>query len=87
MAQPETCVLCGKPASAGDVGVWFVNSQRRLVHTACWIAAHERATGGATDGRVNCHRLVSPGRYRTSINECYTYRRTVELTSMRGKRP
>jgi hypothetical protein len=46
MAQPETCVLCGKPASAGDVGVWFVNSQRRLVHTACWIAAHERATGG-----------------------------------------
>jgi len=45
MEQAETCVICGKPDSGGDLGLWLVDSERRTVHVACWIATHERATG------------------------------------------
>jgi hypothetical protein len=45
MEQIETCFICGKPDSVRDLGLWFVNLERRPVHVACWIATYEAATG------------------------------------------
>lgn len=45
MEQVETCFVCGKSEPMRDLGVWFVKSERRPVHVACWIAAHEAPTG------------------------------------------
>ena len=44
MEQVDTCCICGKPDSVGNLSLWLVNSERRTVHVACWIEAHERAT-------------------------------------------
>ena len=41
----ETCCICGNADSVRNLGLWFVNSERRTVHVTCWITAHETATG------------------------------------------
>jgi hypothetical protein len=45
MEQVERCFLCGQSDSAGNLGLWVVNSEQRTVHLGCWIATHERARG------------------------------------------
>jgi hypothetical protein len=46
MERPETCFICGKPDSARNLGVWFVDSECRTVHVECWVTAHEPPTIG-----------------------------------------
>lgn len=41
----ETCCICGKSDSVRNLGLWFVNAERRPVHVACWITAHETDAG------------------------------------------
>ena len=41
MEPVETCCICGESDSVRELGIWFVNSERRPVHVACWITAHE----------------------------------------------
>ena len=45
MKQVETCFLCGQSDSAGNLGLWVVNSEQRTVHLGCWSATQERARG------------------------------------------
>lgn len=41
MDTAETCFICGKRSQvANDLVTWFVESGRRTVHTACWIATY-----------------------------------------------
>ena len=48
MEQTETCFICRASDDASNLCVWFVNSQRRTVHIACWIATYQRL--GSTTG-------------------------------------
>ena len=45
MEHVETCFLCGKQDTPRNLGLWLVNSERRTVHVACWIAARETSNG------------------------------------------
>jgi hypothetical protein len=47
MEQVEKCFICGKPDSPSNFGLWLVNTERRTVHVACWIATYESARGDA----------------------------------------
>jgi hypothetical protein len=40
MERLEICSLCGLNDSPSALAVWFVSSERRAVHTECWIAAY-----------------------------------------------
>jgi hypothetical protein len=46
MEQIETCFICGKSDSVRNLGLWFVNTERRTVHVECWVTAHEPRMGG-----------------------------------------
>lgn len=41
MEQVETCFICGTSDSVRDLGVWFLDSDPRPIHVACWIAAYK----------------------------------------------
>lgn len=46
MDTTEMCSVCGTVGALGELAAWFVNSERRTVHTDCWIAlrnAYERS--------------------------------------------
>lgn len=37
MATVEVCYFCGE--SDGQIVPWFVQTERRSIHMACWLAA------------------------------------------------
>jgi hypothetical protein len=40
MDRAEKCFLCGNQTPEADLVAWFVQDERRLTHTECWLAAH-----------------------------------------------
>jgi hypothetical protein len=44
MATTDTCTACGM-GEADDPGLvaWFVDGERRAIHTDCWIRAYHRS--------------------------------------------
>lgn len=44
MDQAETCYFCESDDRDGELAPWFVGTERRLIHTRCWIVAYRRTT-------------------------------------------
>jgi hypothetical protein len=48
MEQEEICCFCERVDRASQLAVWFVERERRSVHTDCWVAAYLRARERST---------------------------------------
>jgi hypothetical protein len=48
IVDSETCFFCGEPGVvAHNLTVWYIETERRTIHTECWIAAFRSGGVGA----------------------------------------
>ena len=51
MDRAENCFFCGSNTPEADLVAWFVDDERRVTHTECWLQAR-RSKQSSDSGRA-----------------------------------